>query len=228
MDMAEARRALVEEVEDEVRRYGDGAGGTALDPRVRDALGRVPREAFVPPEARHLAYRNRPLPIGHGQTISQPLVVALMTHHLALGDQARVLDVGTGSGYQTALLAELAEEVVTVEIVEPLARRARAVLDDQGYRNITYLIGDGATAGAALGPYDGILVAAAAPRLPEALVGQLKGGGRLVIPVGRYALGQDLRLVTKDAAGNIEDRSLFQVAFVPLIDPPPSPPRSRA
>ena len=131
-EMAEARCDLVRTVEDEVRRFGDGAGGHAIDPQVREALLRVPRERFVPERERARAYINRPLPIGHGQTISQPLVVALMTHHLALRPGARVLDVGTGSGYQTAILAELAREVVTVEIVEPLARAARAVLDDLG------------------------------------------------------------------------------------------------
>lgn len=214
--MAAARHALVKTLEDEIRRFGDGAGGHALDPKVKEALLRVPRERFVPKANQAQAYLNRPLPIGHNQTISQPLVVALMTQHLKLGPQARVLDVGTGSGYQTAILAELAREVVTVEIIEPLAIKARTVLEGLGYTNITFTIGDGVDVAGDLGPFDAILVAAAAERLPEALVGQLAPEGRMVVPVGRRADSQDLLLISRDASGQIHTRSLFPVAFVPL------------
>ncbi|HEX6143501.1 MAG TPA: protein-L-isoaspartate(D-aspartate) O-methyltransferase [Geminicoccaceae bacterium] len=215
-DMSEARRHLVEQVESEVRRFGDGAGNDRLDPAVREALLRVPREAFVPERMRHLAYANRPLPIGHGQTISQPLVVALMTHHLGLRPGARVLDVGTGSGYQTAVLAELADEVVTVEIVEPLALAAREALEKLGYGNVTFRIGDGVVVARDLGPFDGVLVAAAADRVPEALVEQLAPDGRLVVPVGVRPDAQDLMLITKGQDGSLRRRSLFPVSFVPL------------
>ena len=219
-DLVEARRALVRTIEDEVARYGDGAGGRLLDPKVRDALLKVPRERFVPEAQRSRAYVNRPLPIGHGQTISQPLVVALMTQHLALEPDSRVLDVGTGSGYQTAVLAELARDVVTVEIVEPLAAQARTALEDLGYQNITYRVGDGAEVAKDLGPFDAILVAAAASRLPEALTRQLALGGRMVVPVGRRPDSQDLLLIRRDRSGDIETQTPFPVAFVPLQDGP--------
>ena len=139
-----ARRDLIATIEREVRWGGIGDGSDRLEPRVLDALRRVPRERFVPPDLAAHAYDNRPLPIGHHQTISQPLVVAVMTHLLHLEPASRVLEVGTGSGYQTALLAELAGEVVTIEVVEPLAREARAKLEALGYRNIVFEIGDGA------------------------------------------------------------------------------------
>jgi protein-L-isoaspartate(D-aspartate) O-methyltransferase len=216
-DIEARRRELVAIVEDEVRRFGDGAGSDTLDPRVRDALLHVPRERFGPEGLSAHAYVNRPLPIGHGQTISQPLVVALMTHHLALQPTDRVLDVGTGSGYQTAILASLAREVLTVEIVEPLACAARATLEAQGYRNITYLVGNGVDAVANRDPFDAILVAAAAESMPDPLLDALAPGGRMVIPVGRRPHAQDLVLVTRAPDGAITRRTLFPVAFVPLI-----------
>jgi protein-L-isoaspartate(D-aspartate) O-methyltransferase len=211
-----ARRALIETIEREVRRGGVGDGAT-LDPRVLQALLRVPRESFVPPDLAACAYDNRPLPIGHGQTISQPLVVAVMTHLLHLQPASRVLEVGTGSGYQTALLAELAAEVVTIEVVEALAREARARLEAQGYVNIRFEIGDGGAGCPARAPFDAILVTAAAARtIPPALVEQLAPGGRLVIPLGRDPLSQQLLLVEKDQDGSTRQRALFPVAFVPL------------
>ena len=211
-----ARHALIETIEHEVRWGGIGADGDRLDPRVLDALLRVPREHFVPPDLVARAYDNRPLPIGHGQTISQPLVVAVMTHLLHLEPLSRVLEVGTGSGYQTALLAELAGEVVTIEVVEPLAREARAALEALGYRNIVFEIGDGAAGSPAHAPFDAILVTAAAPTIPPALVEQLKPGGRMVVPLGRDPLGQELVLIEKDTDGVAQQRRLFPVAFVPL------------
>jgi protein-L-isoaspartate(D-aspartate) O-methyltransferase len=227
--LATARRALVAMLDDEVAGLGTGDGTHELDARVREALLKVPRERFVPEQQRHQAYANRPLSIGHGQTISQPFVVAVMSHHLHLTAGARVLEIGTGSGYQTAILAELAAEVVTIEVVEPLAAHARELLEGLGYRNITYRVGDGTGGVPDLAPYEAIVVTAAAPAVPEALVDQLKPGGRLVIPAEQpesqgfftrplraLAHGQDLLLVTKDPAGGVTTRVLFPVAFVPL------------
>jgi protein-L-isoaspartate(D-aspartate) O-methyltransferase len=212
-----ARRALIETIEREVRWGGIGDGSDALDPRVLAALLRVPRERFVPPDLTARAYDNRPLPIGHGQTISQPLVVAVMTHLLHLRSDSRVLEVGTGSGYQTALLAELAAEVVTIEVIEALARDARAKLETLGYANIRFEIGDGGGGCPARAPFDAILVTAAAARtIPPALIEQLAPGGRLVIPLGRDPLSQELLLVEKDQDGGTRQRALFPVAFVPL------------
>jgi protein-L-isoaspartate(D-aspartate) O-methyltransferase len=211
-----ARRALVETIEREVRWSGIGDGGDRLDPRVLEALLEVPRERFVPEGLADQAYDNRPLPIGHGQTISQPLVVALMSHLLRLEPGARVLEIGTGSGYQTAILAELAAEVVTIEVVEALALEARARLEAAGYRNIVFAVGDGAAGCPARAPFDGILVTAAARAIPPALVAQLKPGGRLVIPQGDGPLSQELMLIEKDASGQSHERALFPVAFVPL------------
>jgi protein-L-isoaspartate(D-aspartate) O-methyltransferase len=215
-DMRAARRVLLEEIAREIAWSGIGDGGRELDPKVRDAMLRVPRERFVPPDLWPHAHDNRPLPIGHGQTISQPLIVAVMTHLLRLEAASRVLEIGTGSGYQTAVLAELAAEVVTVEVVEALAAEAKARLEALGYRNVEYHIGDGAAGWAPRAPYDAILVTAATPTIPPALVEQLEPGGRLVIPLGRDPLSQELVLVEKDQAGSIEQRALFPVAFVPL------------
>lgn len=227
--MTAARRALVEELDQEIARLGAGDGTHALDARVREALLKVPREHFVPEHQRARAYDNRPLPIGHEQTISQPFVVAVMTHHLQLASDARVLEIGTGSGYQSALLAELASEVVTIEVVEPLAARARDLLEQLGYRNVVFRTGDGAAGVPELAPFDGIVVTAAARSVPETLVEQLASGGRMVIPAEEaepsgiftkrlHALshGQDLLLVEKDATGQVSRRVLFPVAFVPL------------
>jgi protein-L-isoaspartate(D-aspartate) O-methyltransferase len=211
-----ARRALISTIEREVRWGGVGDGSDQLDPRVVDALLRVPREHFVPPALAAQAYDNRPLPIGQGQTISQPLVVAVMTDLLRLGPASRVLEVGTGSGYQTAILAELAGEVVTIEVIEPLGRAARARLEALGYRNISFEIGDGAAGCPARAPFEAILVTAAAPTVPPALLEQLKAGGRLVIPLGREPFSQALVLIEKDAQGHLQERRLFPVAFVPL------------
>jgi protein-L-isoaspartate(D-aspartate) O-methyltransferase len=211
-----AARALLETIEREVRTYGLGDGTRRLDPRVVDAMAKVPRERFVPAESAAAAYDNRPLPIGHRQTISQPLIVAAMTQLLHVEPGAHVLEVGTGSGYQTAVLAELAGAVSTIEIVPPLAAGARALLGELGYDNIAFRCGDGAAGWPERAPFDGIIVTAAAPEIPQALVDQLKPGGRLVIPVGPDPCGQDLLLVEKDAKDRVRERRLFSVAFVPL------------
>jgi protein-L-isoaspartate(D-aspartate) O-methyltransferase len=216
-DMASARRVLLEDIEREVGWFGTGDGDRRLDPRVAAAVAKVPREQFVPPDLAARAYDNRPLPIGHGQTISQPLIVAVMTHLLRLRPGARVLEVGTGSGYQTAILAELAKEVVTIEVVEALAAAAATKLKALGYDNIECRVGDGGSGCPERAPFDGVMVTAAAPRIPEPLVEQLAPGGRLVIPIGRDPLNQDLVLVEKDAQGIARERHLFPVAFVPLM-----------
>jgi protein-L-isoaspartate(D-aspartate) O-methyltransferase len=210
------RRAMIEVIEREVRWFGTGDGGHRLDPRVVEALAKVPRETFVPPDLAARAYDNRPLPIGHGQTISQPLIVAVMTHLLHLRPEARVLEVGTGSGYQTAILAELASEVVTIEVVAALAANAEAKLRALGYHNVECRVGDGGNGCPDRAPFDGIMVTAAAPDIPQPLIDQLAPGGRLVLPLGRDPLSQELLLVEKDDRGTLHERHLFPVAFVPL------------
>ena len=185
------------------------------DERVLDAFARVPRERFVVPELRYRAYEDNPLPIGEGQTISQPLMVAIMLELMQLKGQERVLDVGSGSGYQTALLSLLAREVVAVERIPVLAARAAQVLSDLGYENTsTHIAGDvlGWPEGA---PYDAIVVAAAAPDVPQALVDQLAQGGRLVLPVGERH-GQDL-VVAEKRGGAVRVTNYGRCNFVPLV-----------
>jgi protein-L-isoaspartate(D-aspartate) O-methyltransferase len=186
------------------------------DARVLDAMRRVPREEFVPTPARSDAYADRALPIGGGQTISQPYMVAVMSESLRLTGRERVLDVGTGSGYQAAILAELAREVITIERVPQLADAARARLAALGYGNVEVLVGDGTVGVPSRAPYDGILVAAAAPRAPVALKDQLSAaGGRLVIPVGP-AEQQVLIVITRDGDCFTESFGTGCV-FVPLV-----------
>lgn len=186
------------------------------DARVLDAMRRVPREGFIHESERHHAYADSALSIGSGQTISQPYMVAAMSEALRLAGTERVLDVGTGSGYQAAILAELAREVVTIERVPELAAAARERLAALGYRNIVSLVGDGTKGVAARAPYDGIVVAAAAPRVPEALTEQLaRDGGRLVIPVGPPT---QQWLVTVTRHGNTFTESVgVGCVFVPLV-----------
>jgi protein-L-isoaspartate(D-aspartate) O-methyltransferase len=214
--IAAAHRSLLETIAHEVALFGTGDGAHELDRRVMDALARVPREEFVPADLAARAYDNRPLPIGHGQTISQPLIVALMTQLLRLGPDARVLEIGTGSGYQTAVLAELAAEVVTVEVVADLAATAEARLGALGHDNVEFRIGDGAAGCPERAPFDAIMVTAAARNVPPALLDQLAPGGRMVIPLGGDPLAQDLFLIEKDLGGGVRRRRLFPVAFVPL------------
>jgi protein-L-isoaspartate(D-aspartate) O-methyltransferase len=185
------------------------------DERVLTAMGEVPRELFVLPERRAEAYDNRALPIGHGQTISQPLMVAVMLQELALEGTERVLDVGTGSGYQAALLSGLAASVVGVELVPELTERSRRTLREQGYDNVTVHQAGGGLGWAQEGPYDAIVVAAAAPRVPQSLVGQLAPGGRLVIPVGERT-SQELIVVENRPEGLTVTRK-GRCGFVPLV-----------
>jgi protein-L-isoaspartate(D-aspartate) O-methyltransferase len=186
------------------------------DLAVLHAIQQVPRHLFVPESVRHRAYDDTALPIGAGQTISQPYVQARYLELIALGGRERVLEVGTGSGYQTALLALLAETVFSVERVPALAQGARAALEAAGIRNVTVLVGDGTLGWRPFGPYDAILVAAASPGVPEPLVDQLAPGGRMVIPLGDRAT-QSLTLVQRDALGGVRRTTLGDVRFVPLL-----------
>jgi protein-L-isoaspartate(D-aspartate) O-methyltransferase len=186
-----------------------------VDARVLEAIARVPRELFVPDGLRERAYDDRALPIGHGQTISQPFMVAAICSALDLDGDERVLDVGTGSGYQAAVLAELASEVVTIERVPALVEQARQALRDAGYERVEVRVGDGTLGVPDRAPFDGIAVAAAAPAVPEALYGQLAPAGRLVLPVGTRR-NQQLEIVTRGPHGR-EERTSVPCRFVPLV-----------
>ncbi|HEV2865120.1 MAG TPA: protein-L-isoaspartate(D-aspartate) O-methyltransferase [Allosphingosinicella sp.] len=191
-----------------------------LDPDVLTAMRIVPRHLFVPEEVRGEAYRNVALPIGHGQTISLPFIVALMTHLLQLRPTDRVLEIGTGSGYQTAVLAELAGHVWSIEIVPDLARDAEARLARLGYENIAVRAGDGYAGWPEEAPFDRILVTAAAARVPEPLLAQLAPGGLMVIPLADGSDGEVLTLVRKDGRGRVSTERLMPVRFVPLVRAP--------
>lgn len=186
------------------------------DPEVLGAVAAVPRHRFVPEPMRRRAYRDGALPIGYGQTISQPSLQALYLQTLEIGREDTVLEIGAGSGYQTALLAELAGNVYAVERIPELTQRAREILDELGYRNIALVTKDGTVGWSKYAPYDAILVGAASPRVPETLVDQLKVGGRLLIPVGDRNT-QDLTLVTKQEDGDTTEERVTGVVFVPLI-----------
>ena len=192
-------------------------GLAAMSPQVRAAMGKVERHRLVSQAQAGAAYRNHPLPIGSGQTISQPYIVALSTDLLALQPSAVVLDVGTGSGYQAAVLAEIARQVFSIEIVPALAEEARRNLDKLGYGNLEVKVGDGYAGWPEKAPFDAIVVSAAAPRLPMALVEQLKPGGRMVIPLGGEGAMQYLVLVTRRADGGYDERRILPVRFVPLV-----------
>lgn len=185
------------------------------DPRLLAAFERVPRHRFVPESLVHRAHEDQPLAIGHGQTTAQPYILACMTEALGLGSDARVLEVGTGSGYQTAVLAEMAADVHTVEWVGALADGARGALERLGYANVRYRTGDGSAGWPEAGPYDGILVTAAAPRVPGSLVAQLRDGGTLVAPVGTQEL-QTLVAVTRRGK-KLRRRELCNCLFVQLL-----------
>ena len=192
-------------------------GRDIADERVLAAMERVPRELFVPPELQSRSYTDAALPIGAGQTISQPYMVARICEELGLDGDERVLDVGTGSGYQAAVLAEMVSKVYSIELIEPLGREAAERLNAMGYRNIEVRIGDGYRGWPDKAPFDGIVVAAAAPQVPAALVEQLKPGGRMVIPVGASGDIQFLKVIVKRADGGYDEKQVLPVRFVPLV-----------
>jgi len=224
---ASDRAQMVAEIEALYAETRSETGLAAMSPAVRAAMGKVERHRLVPASQTALAYRNHPLPIGGGQTISQPYIVALSTDLLDPQPHHVVLDVGTGSGYQAAVLAEIVRQVYSIEIVESLATSARRALATLGYRNIEVRTGDGYLGWPEHAPFDAIVVAAAAPRVPQALVDQLRPGGRMVIPVGGEYGVQYLLLVTKRADGGFDERRVLPVRFVPLVPGagPPAPQR---
>jgi len=213
---ARAREALLHEIAAMARETGAETGRAAFSARVMAAMAKVPRHRFVPATYGALAYANRPLPIGHGQTISQPYIVALMTELLDTKPGDEVLEIGTGSGYQAAVLAELVERVYSIEIIEAVGRDAASLLQQLGYRNIETRIGDGYGGWPERAPFDGIIVTAAAPHVPPALVDQLKRGGRMVIPVGAEGDVQFLQVIAKRADGTVSTQRSLPVRFVPL------------
>jgi protein-L-isoaspartate(D-aspartate) O-methyltransferase len=202
----EARKRMVER---------DLKGRDITDPKVLEIMGRVPRQLFVDPSLKSQAYADHPLPIGEGQTISQPYIVALMTQILQIKPGERVLEIGTGSGYQAAVLAELTDQVYTIEIQESLAKQAARRLKELGYDKVQVKYGDGYLGWEEFAPFDAIIVTAAADHIPPALIKQLKEGGRLVLPLGSTTYFQTLTLLTKKN-GQIETQKLLGVAFVPL------------
>ena len=215
---ARERRRMLDEIALLTRDTRLETGRAVLAERVSQAIAKVPRHEFVPADQKANAYQNRPLSIGHGQTISQPFIVALMTDIMEIKPTDKVLEVGTGSGYQAAVLAELAGAVYTIEIVEPLARQAARTLGNLGYRNVQTRVGDGYRGWAEHAPYDSIMVTAAPRDVPRPLIEQLKPGGRLVVPVGGQSGGQSLLILEKQPDGTTTRRTVMAVRFVPLVD----------
>ncbi len=213
----EARQWLFERVLEETRETAELTGLDKLSGRVREAMAAVPRHRFVLPAQQEWAYIDKPLPIGCGQTISQPFIVALMTELLAPGPEDAVLEVGTGSGYQAAILARLVRQVYSLERIPELANVASQRLRELGVANVEVRTGDGIQGWEEHAPFDGIIVTAAAGEVPPVLVQQLKPGGRLVIPVGSPNRTQDLRVLDKDLQGMVRSRSVLPVVFVPLV-----------
>ena len=215
-DRAAERARLMDEVAEQMARYAPGAGGApALAPEVARAMRAVPRHAFVPDGLGTRAYENRPLPIGHGQTISQPFIVALMTQMLAIEPGDRVFELGTGSGYQAAVLAEMGATVYSMEIVPPLAEAAAERLERLGYA-VSIRVGDGYHGWPEHAPFDAIIVTAAASQIPPPLVRQLKADGAMAIPVGAPFAVQQLVLVRADENGAVSTRAVLPVRFVPV------------
>jgi protein-L-isoaspartate(D-aspartate) O-methyltransferase len=212
----EARCAeMIAQIEAEARSTAAYTGRSRFDSRVLAAIKRVPRHEFVPASEKDMAYLNVALPIGHGQTISQPYIVALMTDLLALEPDAIVLEIGTGSGYQAAVLAQMVRQVYSVELIPAIAAKAKARFTRLGIANIEVRVGDGYYGWPEHAPFDGIVVTAAAPQIPPLLVEQLKPGGRLVIPLGRPLDRQDLTVAEKSEDNQLSLRSVLPVAFVP-------------
>lgn len=207
---------MIADIEREVEYTRILIGREEFDPKVMQVMSTVSREEFVPLELRSHAYDNGPLPIGNGQTISQPYIVALMTDLLQLDRDDIVLEIGTGSGYQTAVLSQLARKVFTVELIKALGEAAERLLRKLNYTNIEFRIGNGYKGWPEYAPYDAIIVTAAASQVPQALIDQLKAGGRLVIPVGLPYMPQELMLIEKDDQEKVHTQDILGVAFVPL------------
>lgn len=210
------RRQMVNEVAAQAGPTASYTGRPAFSPAVLAAMGKVERHRFVPPRLAAQAYLNRPLPIGHGQTISQPYIVALMTDLLHVGAGDKVLEIGTGSGYQAAILAELAGSVYSIEIVEALGKEAAERMQALAYRNVSTRVGDGYYGWPEAAPFDAIMVTAAASHVPPPLLQQLKPGGRMLIPLGTQFMTQSLMLVEKRPDGTVSNRQILPVLFVPL------------
>jgi protein-L-isoaspartate(D-aspartate) O-methyltransferase len=216
-DFASQRARMVAEVDAMYAETSSETGLRAMSPAVRNAMGKVERHRLVPPGEASRAYRNHPLPIGSGQTISQPYIVALSTDLLNVDKGSVVLEVGTGSGYQAAVLAEIVSRVYSIELIPSLGQTAQKRLEELGYGNIEVRIGDGYKGWPEKAPFDGIVVTAAAPQVPQALVDQLKPGGRMVIPVGADSYMQYLKVLTKRADGGVDEKRVLPVRFVPLV-----------
>ena len=215
-DFDKQRADMVAEVEQMMSNTRYSTNRQSLHARVINAINTVPRHEFVPDSLQNHAYLNRPLPIGNDQTISQPYIVALMTELADLDDDSIVLEVGTGSGYQAAVLAEIVDQVYSIEIIEALGLQAETVLKQLAYDNVSVKIGDGYHGWPEHAPFDAILVTAAPPSVPQPLIDQLKPGGRMVIPVGEPGRTQSLKVVIKKENGKIVEESVLPVAFVPL------------
>lgn len=211
------RQQMIADIESTVAVTRGMTGRDHLDSRVMQAMLRVPREDFVPTGMRHAAFRDGALPVGHGQTISQPYIVALMTDLLDLTNHSVVLEIGTGTGYQTAILSQLAQRVYTIERIPALAREAQQRLGAMGYDNIDARCSDGHLGWPEKAPFDGIIVTAAAAVVPPALLEQLGPGGRMVIPVGLPHMHQELMLISRDQDGKTGSNKILGVAFVPLV-----------
>ncbi|MDX2507310.1 MAG: protein-L-isoaspartate(D-aspartate) O-methyltransferase [Gammaproteobacteria bacterium] len=207
---------MVKLIEEDVQQTSQYLDTEALDAKVLQAIAKVPRHKFVIPETLTDAYLNIPLPIGYGQTISQPYIVAIMTDLLKLSENDSVLEIGTGSGYQAAVLSELVQNVYSMEIIEPLGEQARQRFKELGYTNITSKIADGYYGWEEHAPFDAIIVTAAASHVPHALTEQLKPGGRMMIPVGSNFMTQQLLLITKTKDGQLHTQQILPVRFVPL------------
>ena len=215
-DFTAARERMVETIQALGRTIPLPSGPEEINPSILAAMRQIPRHELVPADVRDQAYEDRPLPIGYGQTISQPYIVALMTHLARPAKDHVVLEVGTGSGYQAAVLSPLVAKVFSIEIVEPLALQAADRLRALGFQNVTVRHGDGYKGWPEHGPFDSIVVTAGASHVPQPLVYQLKPGGRMIIPVGGASTSQHLTLVEKDERGQVHTRTVLPVRFVPL------------
>ena len=219
---ADKRRRLLDEIEQDARDTAFWTGRKAFSERTMAAIAAVPRHEFVRPGDEVVAYINRPQPIGHGQTISQPFIVALMTDLLDLGGTEKVLEIGTGCGYQAAVLSKVAARVHSVEVVEALGRAAGERLKRLGIDNVYVRIGDGYAGWPEEAPFDAIIVTAAPARIPDALIRQLRPGGRMILPVGRAHDRQTLTRVVKTADGRVRTEPVLSVAFVPMVSARPN------